>query len=316
MSKISLTQESRRGVLKFKFAPGLGIYPRLLLFVLLFTAGSSIMFRYHWAAGAPVFFLALWSIMARGVSNSRTSEDTKKDRWVIGTSKDLRKIERKVKQGRELPSNALSIFSGWGILTFLGISAALAYIDYYFLIYWMLDDYFFTLLFIEVATLLTIFITASAFNWEPSNIIKKKDYFVREGDLILEKWKDLKPVVRPMLLLDEGDAEMVTPEDIKLFVTFEEAPKDFIGVQAQITYNMGQPYLYCVVLAQQDFAPMKKYKPKSVSKITFEKGSDGKVAYVVVRQTTTRESGYTTSLKESDHVVETAMQVALELITS
>jgi hypothetical protein len=315
MDDISLTQEARRGTLRFRLAPGMNIYLRLLLFVILTTAGASVIFRFFWAYGLPVYLMGLWMIMARGVSNARKTPDTSNDRWVVGSAMDLRKIERKVRQSENLPSSALDGMTGWGFLLFLTSGIGCFVVDITLVPESiMMTSPGFWIAFIQATLLITVFYTTMAGTWEPENIIKKRELFVRARDRILDKWKNLQPVVRPMLLLDEGDKDNVTPEDIKLFITFEDAPESFIGVQAQITFNMGQPYLYCVILAKNDFAPIKKFTPKAASKITCERGADKDVLFLVARQTTTRDSGYSTSGEEADHVVDTAMRMAGDIL--
>ncbi|MDH5755101.1 MAG: hypothetical protein OEZ55_00345 [Nitrospinota bacterium] len=314
MANISLSHEVRRGALRFYIWPGMNIYLRLVIFILLVTGGASLMFRYHWAVGAGVFVLGLVFITAHGVSNSRKTPDTSNDRWVVGTAKDLRKIERKVQQGQLAPGSFMDGMTGGGLLTMLAFGLFCAVLDLAIIPEYLFTENMFTIIFLQGSLLITVFWTTNAMTWEPAVIMSKKDMFIRQRDRVVEKWSALGPVARPMLLLDEGDKDLVTPEDIKLFITFEGAPEDFIGVQAQITFNMNQPYLYCVVLAKDTFRPMKDYNPGSVSKIVFQKGADGAIRYLVVRQYTTRDSGYSTNEKQADHVVDTAMGVVAELL--
>ncbi|MDH5510086.1 MAG: hypothetical protein OEZ32_06980 [Nitrospinota bacterium] len=315
MGRVSLSQEVRRGSLRFYLSPGLNVYLRMAVFIILVTAGASLMFRYHWVAGAPVFLLGLIFIVAHGVSNSRKAPDTSNDRWVVGSAKDLRKIERKVQQARLAPGSFMDGFTGWGFLVMLAFGGFCAILDLAVIPEYLFASNMFTIIFIQSAMLLTAFFSTNAIAWEPNVIMSKKDLFIRERDRVLERWIALAPVVQPMLLLDEGDNEMVTPEDIKLFITFDGAPKEFIGVQAQISFNMNQPYLYCVILAYDTFGPLNGYTPSPASNIVFEKGSDKKIRYLVVRQYTTKDSGYSTNDKQADRVVDIAMGVAADLLS-
>ena len=314
MGKVSLSQEVRRGSLRFYMAPGMNIYLRLALFVFLVTAGASIMFRVHWAPGAVVFLIGLWLVVAHGVTNSRKAPDTSNDRWVVGTAKDLRKIERKVQQGRMAPGSLMDGFTGWGFLAMLAFAGFCAFLDLAMIPEYLFTSHMYSILFMQGGILVTAFFTTNAVAWEPNVIMSKKDLLIRERDMILEKWGSLAPVARPMLLLDEGDTDLVTPEDIKLFITFDGAPQEFIGVQAQITFNMNKPYLYCVILAHDTFKPMNGYTPSAVSNIVFEKGADKKIRYLVARQRTTRDSGYWTTEKQADRVADATMNVVAGLL--
>ncbi|MDH5638077.1 MAG: hypothetical protein OEZ04_06265, partial [Nitrospinota bacterium] len=263
---------------------------------------------------APVFVLGLSFIVARGVSNSRKAPDTSDDRWVVGSAKDLRKIERKAQQAQLAPGSFMDGFTGWGFVAMLVFIGLCAYLDLAVIPEYLFANNMAIIIFMQSSLLLTVFFFTNAKAWEPDVIMSKKDLFIRERDRILEKWVALGPVVQPMLLLDEGDKYLVTPEDIKLFVTFDGAPEDFIGVQAQITFNMNKPYLYCVILAKDAFEPMNGYTPSPESKIVFEKGEDKNIRYLVVRQYTTRDSGYSTNDKQADRVVDIAMGVVADLL--
>ena len=314
MDRISLDLEQKKGNLSFYLLPGISIFSRIVVFIALTVGGASIMFRFNEYIGGAVFVAGLGMIVGKGISNTRKSEDTVSDRWVVGSAKDMRKIERKIEQMEKIPSSAMNAFTCMGCMSLIAFAAIFAVADVYIIPFHVMDRHIGSILFIQASILIAAFFTTQASKWTPDMIKAKKDLFFRERDHIMNNWKKLNPMVRPMLLLDEGSSDDVTPEDIKLFITFDKAPEDFLGVQAQITFNMNQPYLYCVVLAKDTFSLLKNYKPTPASNITFEKGLDNDVRFLVVRQYTTRDSGYSTTSKQADHVVDTAMKVCVDLL--
>lgn len=86
------------------------------------------------------------------------------------------------------------------------------------------------------------------------------------------------------------------PEDVKAMVKYANAPKEFLGVQTQVSLNdvkgTSFPYLYCVVLAEPGFGLRGFVKDEKA--ITEEYQTQGGVELIVVRQRTTRTSGYHT----------------------
>lgn len=112
-----------------------------------------------------------------------------------------------------------------------------------------------------------------------------------------------------------GKGEQRAPSDLKLSIHYPEAPAHFLGVQGQIVLNRVQgrpyPYFYAVVLARQGhglFAAAKKvHLPGGVIR---ETKTQKDVDVVIVRQQTTKTSGYHTKPEVSCRILRTALEVA------
>jgi len=160
----------------------------------------------------------------------------------------------------------------------------------------------------------------------------KKDQLIIKIQLLqkimaaLEKPSDVQ--VLPML--DTVDAKTdgkigQIPNDARLMLKFLNAPEYFLGVQVQISINNVQgtdyPYLYCVVLARTKNGLFTK-KSKEVTatqenaaiNLAFEKQKSDDVDVLVIRQFTTQTSGYYTNPSACFKLVETAVNLARELI--
>jgi hypothetical protein len=93
--------------------------------------------------------------------------------------------------------------------------------------------------------------------------------------------------------------EADVPCDVKGLVMYANAPEGFLGVQVQVSINSVQgtdyPYCYCVIVARPAFTdkhPLDLSPPPR--KVVIEPEYNQGVNIVVIRQETTRNSGYHT----------------------
>ena len=88
------------------------------------------------------------------------------------------------------------------------------------------------------------------------------------------------------------------PSDVKCLVSFPGASSDFLGVQAQIAINNVQgrdfPYFYCVLVAKKEFGMDWERMGPPPAKVILEPSHEGEVDIIVIRQITTKKSGYHT----------------------
>ena len=126
---------------------------------------------------------------------------------------------------------------------------------------------------------------------------------------------DAAGTLHAQLLLRGQDAG-ATPDDARLLVDVKDPPCDLLAVQGQVVLNRVQgtpyPYFYCVVVADAaaglaDFAaPL----APGGDGITIEVKRESDVHVVVVRQTTSKTSGYHTKPDASSRLLEGALQIA------
>ena len=109
--------------------------------------------------------------------------------------------------------------------------------------------------------------------------------------------------------LKEHDVEFLTyvkgakdklPRDVKMKVDFKNQPKEFLGMYATVSLNNVQevlyPYFYVVLVAEQgkmmnqEFLNSVKLYPGIISEFKQENDVD----ILVIRQKTTKKSGYLT----------------------
>lgn len=148
--------------------------------------------------------------------------------------------------------------------------------------------------------------------------------------------------VFPMLEVGKTDSGKQAPEDARLMIRLLSAPKEFYGVQAQISINSVQgkdyPYLYCVLIAKKGSELLEGYKSfaaqpasfvggildffglgalgsavGSAPNVVYEESSDSEVDVLVIRQRTSRNSGYFTNAAAAGRIVSSAIELAEKL---
>ena len=116
----------------------------------------------------------------------------------------------------------------------------------------------------------------------------------------------------PALLLMSNETGKSVPIDCRFSITCDGMPANLYGIQAQINLNDVQgtyyPYFYCVIAAKRGFGLAKFAHmvpvPKSIV-ISHEADDDAEV--IVIRQHTTKTSGYHTKINSCKSILERAL---------
>lgn len=108
------------------------------------------------------------------------------------------------------------------------------------------------------------------------------------------------------------------PNDTRILIKFKDAPQDFIGLQFQISINEVQgkkyPYCYCVIIARPAFKLFEKFKPVEFNRITIETEKSDEADVIVIRQTTTKNSGYHTNESAQDYILNSGIEVVKKIL--
>lgn len=148
--------------------------------------------------------------------------------------------------------------------------------------------------------------------WMPNALDIKAEIVQRLiASPIIKKDPALTPA--PYLEVGEGDHGSV-PNDTRFMVRFKDAPKEFLGVQGQISINSvkgrAYPYFYVVIIARPVFGLLDKFKGKKVDKCVIEHKKTAEVDVVVIRQKTTKTSGYYTNERMQDYIISHSLKLA------
>ena len=118
------------------------------------------------------------------------------------------------------------------------------------------------------------------------------------------------------MLLKGSDAKI--PDDIKFKVDVEGRHPDFLGLYGQVVLNEVQgssyPYFYVVLVARQGFGLADAHREyKSPRRIISEIKNQGQVEVLVIRQKTTKKSGYHTNPKKSAQIFLEGLELAEQI---
>ena len=105
------------------------------------------------------------------------------------------------------------------------------------------------------------------------------------------------------------------PRDVKAVVRFAKGPEEFLGLQMQIAINSVQgkdyPYFYCVLVAKENLGQfVENHLDAPPGGIVLEPKYQDGVYVAVMRQATTKNSGYHTDLKAAAKIFGYALKQA------
>jgi hypothetical protein len=140
--------------------------------------------------------------------------------------------------------------------------------------------------------------------------------------MLLEVVNAWQPEARPgekmlpqMEVLNTPDGQI--PMDAKMVLQMESLGKDFLGLQIQVCLNNVQgadyPYLYCVLVARPALKINQQLSPEAPSGIVVEPKSQEDVEILIVRQFTTKTSGYHTDTATALRIFNYALDLARQL---
>jgi len=109
--------------------------------------------------------------------------------------------------------------------------------------------------------------------------------------------------------------EAKIPDDVKVRINVKNQNKDFLGLYGQIVTNQvsgtAYPYFYVVLVAKKGFGLQKAFQtympPKKTTK---EFKIEDDVEVLVIRQTTTKTSGYHTKNKKMISILKAGVALA------
>jgi hypothetical protein len=127
------------------------------------------------------------------------------------------------------------------------------------------------------------------------------------------------PVLQAVPYLEIGNAKDGSfPNDTRILIRFKGAPKEFIGLQGQISINTVKgkpyPYFYVVLIARRGFDLFKKFGKHNLDKLVIERKRTEEADVIVIRQKTTKTSGYHTNEGVQDYILESCVTLAKSVL--
>jgi len=139
-------------------------------------------------------------------------------------------------------------------------------------------------------------------------------------DVLGQSGRELADHKVNLLMLLSGSSTKI-PDDVKFKVDIKDRHADFLGLYGQVVLNEVQgrsyPYFYAVLVARRGFGLQQaKSGHRAPPDVTIELDEQDKVEVLVIRQTTTKNSGYHTEPLDAVRILHFAVDVAEQVASS
>ena len=265
-----------------------------------------------WAAGALVILLGNLLLLVKGYDNRVEFGSWKPDlQWQAVEREALVRLTALDRRIRRWDRSFIDITNVWGILAFFLVCTGLfgAWIAFEH------EPYRFLVADAAVLLLPHWFTGTRRILRLPDLVVKAETL---EKALQAVRPEERGDEVQVMTLLK--GKEHLLPEDIKIRLMPEGAPEDFLGLYGQVVINNVQgksyPYFYVVLVARpglglEDLAREFRAPVELTSEFRREKG----VEVLVLRQRTTRTSGYHTGPERVVELLVLGRELARRLVS-
>lgn len=308
----SFPPPEKQDIIRFHVLKRLSYSTRMMLFSLLLLAGFTIqVLTYSVWPGAVFLVCAVVLVLVRGYDSRVRLKNFKPDsRWTPVDMGKIRQIEEMDDRVTKWDRDILDITNAAGFVTFLLTFFALVLVD-------SVTNMFKSRTGVIFATDGMILLLPMWFNGirrilKQGNLRVKVDIIKQLEEYFRTVKKEGENFV-PALLLARDKTGKSVPVDCKFTVTFDGMPSDFYGIQAQINMNVVEgtsyPYFYCVIAAKLGFGLPEYFGKITAPKdnITIEIDVKENVEVIIIRQTTTRTSGYHTKINACKRILGKAL---------
>lgn len=307
-----LPRKNERGVVVFRLLPSIPYRERLAGCFALIALGLIVQVRTgSFLPGALLLALGNVLLLVKGFDNrvdfGAFEPDAHWERVGIEKLQELRALHQKIKRWDR---SALDISNPVGVVVFMGVALPLAIMA-------LGGSRGGRILALNALVLLVP-------HWMTGirSILVKPKLLVRIEAIeeILEGAKASlqRHQVIPMMLLRGGEARI--PEDLKFKVDIAEHHPDFLGLYGQVVINEVQgtsyPYFYVVLVARKGFGLVdvhRRLRNAPPRKIKREFKRQQEVEVLVIRQRTSKTSGYHTEPDDALAIFREGLSVAEEV---
>ena len=342
-----LPDPERRHLLQFYVAPQMGYGTRLSVAGVLIAAAVVTQLAWPGQSAASALFFTLplllvgnlfllvrgYDLQPAGVHSHKTEwEKTTRDRFA-----SVRKLEDQVKTWDETFADITCVTGVFCLFLTAGAEAPVA-----FLIDSVLGNReFWTLVFVADAAVLILppWLTGTRHGWRPA-ALRQQIRSLETAMAVLDRFEEPPCQIQPMFEMT-GKGDKRTPKNARVFVRFPDGPEDLLGLQFQVAINNVQgtkyPYLYAVIVAKNSFHLLENHgdqvrsfasgRPATESsgwkrllgledagKLVVETSVEDDVDVIVLRQKTTKNSGYHTDSTAVRRIATTAWHAVAQLL--
>jgi len=303
--------------IKFLFFKKMSYTTRMLMYLGCILAGFLFqIITVSVLPGALLLIPASMMMLVKGLS-AKPSPEGRQSSWTKTDMERIRQIDQIKQNINKWDKDALDISNSLGCATFILVFVVISIIC------------------VVVATNISdraagIFIVDSIILIAPiwfngmrikghQNVLYIKADIIIELEEYFERIKKSGENFVPSMILTKDKSGKEFPTDCRFNIVFDNAPEHFYGIQAQININSvngtNYPYFYCVITAKRDFGLEQYTRRLAIPKGTtleFSKDTDAEV--IVIRQRTTKTSGYHTEMNMQKTILSFSMNLARIII--
>lgn len=311
----------KQDIVRFHVLKKLSYSNRIMLYILLLLAGFLFqIYTFSVWPGAIFLICAVILTLVRGYdSRVRLKTYNIDSRWTQVDMDRIRQVEELDEKITKWDKDILDISNVRGFLMFLLTSFGLILI---FAVTLTSPSYRKTgLIFISDAIILVLPLWFNGIR----RILKQGNLRIKV-DIIKQMEAHFKYIRRdgenfnPSLMLAKAGMGKSVPTDCRFTITFDNMPANFYGIQAQINLNIVEgtsyPYFYCVIASKPGFGLYHYANNISALKgIIIEYDVDDNAEVIVIRQHTTKTSGYHTKINDCKKILEKSLFEARKILS-
>ena len=310
MAKLFISSQEQ-GVIVFRIWKTLPYSKRLLTSFALVLSGFAVQFfMTSFCPGCAPILIGNLLLIVKGYDNRVNSGKYDPDAgWEKVNRSKFSEVQKLHRNMKKWDRSFLDITNGLGFMTLVVISALIAII--YYNGFMRFNESMEIVAYDAILLLIPHWFTGIRSTLTKPNLILKISKIEK---LLKTKRTNLdEDDIDYYMLLAGEDAKI--PDDVKIRINIKNQDKDFLGLYGQIVINevsgTAYPYFYVVLVAKRGFGLESIFQDfKTPPKITKEFNIEGDVEVLVIRQTTTKTSGYHTSDKQMAKILSVGIQLA------
>lgn len=313
--------EARQDAVRFHFGKNLAYRDRINLIFLLVMIGFVLQIWLLMALpGIPFMVIAAALGLVKGYDSRIRGKAFVPDMEWSETSLDrLREIEQIKKRNVKWDRHPLDITNTLGCFVFVAFIAVATF--FAFIIAGLSSDVaVFSILMSDFVILVIPFWFTGMRLILNQGMLETKAKVVLELAAYFDEIKAEGEEFKASMRLSRDKGTEAIPVDVRFSVGINPPKSGLYGLQAQVNINVVQgaqyPYFYCVIVGKKGYG-VQAYTDKIElpKKVILEYSEDGDAEVLVIRQETTKKSGYHTDIKVSKKILKASVE-ALRVVAA
>ena len=268
--------------------------------------------------GVIILIFASLLILVKGLSAKPTPVSKRNEgSWVKTSMEKVHQIKQIKQSINKWDKDALDISNGLGCVTFILVFAVISFI--FVSIAAEVNESVAGIFIVDSIILIaSIWFNGMRTKGHQQMLYIKTDIVV-ELEKYFEKIKKPGENYVPSMILAKNKEGKEFPTDCRFNIVFDNVSADFYGIQAQININdvsgTNYPYFYCVITAKNGYG-LGKYTSQLVipKGITVQFSKDAGAEVIVIRQVTTKNSGYHTNIYACNDILKFSLSLARKVL--